>query len=243
LTLVSSHPPVGTDDEEPDLVCGDGFAPAGCDCAFDNAAKPPVALSDSDFETALAAAAPQLRAFGRSLSGSADVADDLVQETMLKAWLVRDRFIAGSNMRAWTHVILRNVYFSQVRRARFKGDWDDFSAELLLAVPAGQESHVALSDLQRALGQLPAEQREALLLMGAGGMTCAEVAAICRCATGTVKSRVARGRAALRALLQGGQLHKCRADSPAGSQPVFDAIMQQAQRLAAPRAQTAAGNR
>ncbi len=199
------------------------------------------ALSDGDFAAALAATGPQLRAFGRSLSGNADVADDLVQETMLKAWLVRDRFVAGSNMRAWTHVILRNVYFSQVRRARFKGEWDDFSAELLLAVPAGQESHVALNDMQRALRQLPFEQREALLLMGAGGMTCAEVAAISRCATGTVKSRVARGRAALRALLQGGQLQECRADGPTAALPAFDDIMQQAQRLAAPGRRAPAG--
>jgi RNA polymerase sigma factor (sigma-70 family) len=194
-----------------------------------------LSLSDKDFKTALAAAIPHLRAFGRSLSGNADVADDLVQETMLKAWMARDRFLAGTNMRAWTHVILRNVYFSQVRRARFKGDWDEFSADLLLAVPAGQESHIALSDMQRALMQLPAEQREALILMGAGGMTCEEVAAISQCATGTVKSRVARARVALRGLLEGGQLNISRADAPASDVTAFDQIMHQAHSLAAPR--------
>ena len=193
-------------------------------------------LNDKDFKKLLAEAIPHLRAFGRSLSGNADVADDLVQETMLKAWTARDRFMAGTNMRAWTHVILRNIYFSQVRRARFKGDWDEFSADLLLAEPAGQESHIALSDMQRALMQLPAEQREALILMGAGGMTCEEVAVISQCATGTVKSRVARARVALRGLLEEGQLKVRRADAPHSELPAFDQIMEQARSLAMPRA-------
>ncbi|MFZ4688355.1 MAG: sigma-70 family RNA polymerase sigma factor [Polymorphobacter sp.] len=193
------------------------------------------ALSDAEFKAQLSAAIPHLRAFGRSLSGNADLADDLVQETMLKAWMARARFLAGTNMRAWTHVILRNVYFSQVRRARFKGEWDEFSADLMLAVPAGQESHIALSDMQRALMQLPAEQREALILMGAGGMTCEEVAAICQCATGTVKSRVARARVALKGLLDGGQLQQPRSKTPASDVPALDQIMQQVRVLSANR--------
>ena len=154
---------------------------------------------------------------------------------MLKAWVARDRFVAGTSMRAWTHVILRNIYFSQARRARFKGEWDEYSADLLLAVPAGQDSHVALGDLQRALMQLPAEQREALVLMGAGGMTCEEVAAICDCATGTVKSRVARARAALRALLDGGQLKQSRTDVEHSDVSALDQIMDQARAFAEPR--------
>ena len=188
----------------------------------------PAALGDKAFKTALAAVIPHLRAYGRSLSGSADLADDLVQETMLKAWTARERFVAGTNMRAWTHVILRNIYFSMARRARFKGEWDDYSADLLLAIPAGQESHIALGDLQRAMMQLPAEQREALILMGASGMSCEEVAAISQCAVGTVKSRVARARVALRALLDGGQLACSRASSPAVEGSAFDQIMRQA---------------
>ena len=195
----------------------------------------PARLDDKEFKKSLAAVIPHLRAFGRSLSGNPDTADDLVQETMLKAWVARDRFVAGTNMRAWTHVILRNIFFSQARRARFKGEWDDYSADLLLAVPAGQDSHVALGDMQRALMQLPADQREALVLMGAGGMTCEEVAAICDCATGTVKSRVARARMALRALLDGGQLQKSRADVTATNVSALDQIMHQAQVFAAPR--------
>ena len=78
-------------------------------------------LSDSDFKRELAAVIPHLRAFGRSLSGNRDVADDLVQETLLKAWAARGRFQAGTNMRAWTFIILRNHYLSQMRRSPARG--------------------------------------------------------------------------------------------------------------------------
>ena len=187
------------------------------------------------FKADLAAVIPHLRAYGRSLSGNADLADDLVQETMLKAWMARDRFVAGSSMRAWTHVILRNAYFSIARRARFKGEWDEHGADLLLAVPPAQEGHVALADMQRALMQLPAPQREALILIGASGMSCEEVAAISNCAVGTVKSRVARARTALRQLLDGGQLAQSRANGPVNAMGALDQIMRQAQQLSAPR--------
>ena len=86
------------------------------------ASAEPVPLSDPEFKDELAAVIPHLRAFGRSLSGSRDLADDLVQETLLKAWAARKRFQAGTNMRAWTFIILRNLFLSQMRRARFKGE-------------------------------------------------------------------------------------------------------------------------
>jgi RNA polymerase sigma-70 factor (ECF subfamily) len=198
-----------------------------------------LASDDAGFKAALAAAIPHLRAYGRSLSGSADLADDLVQETMLKAWTARDRFVAGTSMRAWTHVILRNIYFSMARRNRFKGAWDAPAAERLLAVRPAQDHHVALADLQRALLQLPAEQREALILIGASGLSCEEAAAISNCAVGTVKSRVARARAALHALLDNGQLAVSRADVPASPFPALAQIMQLAQMLADPARQGA----
>ncbi len=165
-----------------------------------------VALSDPEFKKQLAMVIPHLRAFGRSLSGSRDLADDLVQETLLKAWAARQRFQAGTNMRAWTFIILRNLYLSQMRRARFKGEWDDLVADRLLAAPASQDRHVELSDMQRALLHLPQPQREALILVGAGGFAYEEAAEICNVAVGTIKSRVARGRVALDALLTDGQL-------------------------------------
>src|SRR5204863_8810345 len=81
----------------------------------------PVPLDDPEFKIELAAVIPHLRAFGRSLSGSRDLADDLVQETLLKAWAARKRFQAGTNMRAWTFLILAHLFFRQMRRARMPG--------------------------------------------------------------------------------------------------------------------------
>ena len=163
-------------------------------------------LPDPEFKDQLAAVIPHLRAFGRSLSGSRDLADDLVQETLLKAWAARKRFQAGTNMRAWTFIILRNLFLSQMRRARFKGEWDELTASKILAAPASQDRHIELSDMQRALLHLPQPQREALILVGAGGFAYEEAAEICGCAVGTIKSRVARGRVALEGLLTSGKL-------------------------------------
>ena len=100
-------------------------------------------------------------------------------------------------MRAWTFIILRNLFLSQMRRARFKGEWDDVTAAKILAAPASQDRHIELGDMQRALMHLPQPQREALILVGAGGFAYEEAAEICGCAVGTIKSRVARGRVAL----------------------------------------------
>jgi len=187
-------------------------------------------LSDADFKRELAAVIPHLRAFGRSLSGNRDVADDLVQETLLKAWAARSRFQAGTNMRAWTFIILRNHYLSQMRRSRFRGDWDDLAADRLLAAPAGQDKHVELSDMQRALLQLPQPQREALILVGAGGFAYEEAAEICGVAVGTIKSRVARGRAALEQILENGELPSRRSQETSDTS-VLDEIMDDVDRL------------
>src|ERR1700710_3272533 len=116
-------------------------------------------LPDDEFKDQLTIVIPHLRAFGRSLSGSRDLADDLVQETLLKAWAARKRFQAGTNMRAWTFIILRNLFLSQMRRARFKGEWEDITANKLLAAPASQDRHVELGDMQRALLPLPEPPR------------------------------------------------------------------------------------
>lgn len=190
------------------------------------------ALPDKEFKAQLAVVIPHLRAFGRSLSGSRDLADDLVQETLLKAWAARDRFQAGTNMRAWTFIILRNLFLSQMRRARFKGEWDDFTADRLLAMPAGQDRQVDLSDLQRGLLQLPRAQREALILVGAGGFAYEEAASICNCAVGTIKSRVARGRAALEIILTEGLLPSRRLDADAHGVSPLNQIMGQVDTLA-----------
>jgi len=184
-----------------------------------------VALPDNEFKQQLAQVIPHLRAFGRSLSGNRDVADDLVQETLMKAWAARRRFQAGTNMRAWTFIILRNLYLSQMRRARFKGEWDDLVADRVLAAPASQDRHVELGDMQRALLQLPQPQREALILVGAGGFAYEEAAEICGVAVGTIKSRVARGRVALEAILSGGDLSSRRTHSLEDGMTALDTIM------------------
>lgn len=146
---------------------------------------------------------PNLRAFARSLCGNAARADDLVQETLLKAWANRDRFEEGTNLRAWLFTILRNAFYSQMRKAsREVEDVDDRHA-LRTQTPAHQEDPLQLDDFRRALHLLPAEQREALILIGASDFSYEEAAVVCGCAIGTVKSRVARARARLAALLAG----------------------------------------
>ena len=160
----------------------------------------------ADFKRELTGVVPHLRAFARGLCGRPDMADDLVQETLLKAWAAQDRFEPGTSMRAWTFVILRNAYLTDMRRNRFRGDFDETVAERILTAPAGQEEPIHLSDMRRALLTLPPERREALLLVGAGGFSYDESAQICCCAVGTIKSRVGRARAALSAMLEEGDV-------------------------------------
>jgi len=195
----------------------------------------PVPLPDDEFKDQLGQVIPHLRAFGRSLSGSRDLADDLVQETLLKAWAARKRFQAGTNMRAWTFIILRNLFLSQMRRARFKGEWDEITASKMLAAPASQDRHVELTDMQRALLHLPQPQREALILVGAGGFAYEEAAEICGCAVGTIKSRVARGRVALEALLTDGKLPSRREHETEGGRSALQSIMSEVDELSRDR--------
>jgi RNA polymerase sigma-70 factor (ECF subfamily) len=166
----------------------------------------PSPSDQAEFKRELTDAIPHLRAFARGLCGRADMADDLVQETMLKAWTARDRFEAGTSMRAWTFVILRNAYLTDMRRNRFRGDYDEGVAERILTAPADQEGPMHLGDMHRALMTLPPERREALLLVGAGGFSYEEAAKICDCAVGTIKSRVGRARATLNEMLEEGAI-------------------------------------
>ncbi|QHL91707.1 sigma-70 family RNA polymerase sigma factor [Sphingomonas changnyeongensis] len=201
--------------------------------AFAPGAPPHRPLSDAAFRDQLALVIPHLRAFGRSLSGNRDLADDLVQETLMKAWAARARFQAGTNMRAWTFMILRNLFLSQMRRARFRGEWDELAADKLLAAPAGQDRHVELADMHRALLHLPRPQREALILVGAGGFAYEEAAEICGVAVGTIKSRVARGRVALEALLSEGGMPSRREDRRAPGLTALETIMADVDQLSA----------
>lgn len=190
-----------------------------------------------DFKRELTAVIPHLRAFARGLCGRSDMADDLVQETLLKAWAAQERFEPGTSMRAWTFVILRNAYLTDMRRNRFRGEYDETVAERILTAPAGQEGPVHLSDLHRALLSLPAERREALLLVGAGGFSYEEAAEICGCAVGTIKSRVGRARAALNAMLEDGSMPNRGQEDP----DAHHAILQELEDVSHGRGYSAAG--
>ncbi|MFN3582825.1 sigma-70 family RNA polymerase sigma factor [Phenylobacterium sp.] len=140
---------------------------------------------------------PALRAFAWSLSHNGSDADDLVQDTLIKAWSNRDKFEPGTNLRAWLFTILRNTYYTNViRRRREVRDETGEYAEGLKSPPT-QDWSVAMRALQAALQQLPDEHREALILVGAAGLSYEEAAEICGCALGTIKSRVNRARARL----------------------------------------------
>ena len=153
------------------------------------------------FKDGLLKSIPALRGFAVYLAGSADRADDLVQETLTKAWAHQDKFMPGTNLKAWLFAILRNTFYSQLRiRGREVEDANEvFSGTL--AVNGEQLAHMDMADMSRALQRLPAEQREALLLISASDMSYDEAASVCGVAVGTIKSRVNRGRTKLAKLL------------------------------------------
>jgi RNA polymerase sigma-70 factor (ECF subfamily) len=193
----------------------------------------PQPLDDASFKQELAAMLPHLRAFGRSLTGNADLADDLVQETMLKAWKARAQYVPGpASMKSWAFVILRNCFLSQMRRKKFTADYDELAAERLLVAPDDQDDNLHLADVQRALLMLPVDQREALVLIGAGGLSYEEGAEICGCAVGTMKSRVSRARTALHTILESGTM-PLRSGDVLPSSDVFRAIMDDVDQLTA----------
>ena len=193
------------------------------------------AAERAQFKRDLTEVVPHLRAFARGLCGHPDLADDLVQETLLKSWAAQDRFQPGTSIRAWTFVILRNAYLTEMRRNRFRGDYDETAAERILTAPAGQEEPIHLSDLHRALQALPPERREALLLVGAGGFSYDEAAEICGCALGTIKSRVGRARAALNDMLSKGELP----DQSHGEQSAHRSILDELDRVVGSSAKAA----
>lgn len=169
-------------------------------------------LNDKDFHAELERITPHLRAFARTLCGCRERADDLAQETLLKAWAARESYRAGTNFKAWTFTILRNQFYSEARRARFTGEYDQDMAERTLSGFGNQEHAVELADVLRALETLPSANREALILAAVGDLAYDEIAEICGIALGTVKSRICRARMMLVAALDGGVLPDSRHD-------------------------------
>jgi RNA polymerase sigma-70 factor (ECF subfamily) len=154
---------------------------------------------------AMLAALPRLRAFAAALCGRADMADDLVQETIMKAWANLGSFEAGSNMVGWLYTILRNEFYGQLRKRRREVDDPDGQYAARLATHATQDSHMQFQDFRAALFRLGPDHREALMLVGASGLSYEDAAKMCGCAVGTMKSRVNRARAKLAELLEVGR--------------------------------------
>ncbi|WP_298285128.1 sigma-70 family RNA polymerase sigma factor [Novosphingobium sp.] len=194
--------------------------------AADVDTSPRPARDPVSFKRELTGVIPHLRAFARGLCGRPDLADDLVQETLLKAWAAQERFEPGTSMRAWTFVILRNAYLTDMRRNRFRADYDETVAERILVAPAAQEGPMHLSDMHRALLTLPPERREALLLVGAGGFSYEEAAQICGCAVGTIKSRVGRARATLTQMIEHGQIPRRSTDDAVAHSAIMSELEQ-----------------
>jgi RNA polymerase sigma-70 factor, ECF subfamily len=154
-----------------------------------------------EFRDGLLKALPNLRAFAISLTRDGDRSDDLVQDTILRAWNKRETFTPGTNLSAWLFTILRNAFYSEHRkRVREVEDPGGDQAARLTTAP-DQVSKLELRDLQEALQRLRPDQREALLLVAAEGMSYEDAAAVCGVAVGTIKSRVNRARTQLAALL------------------------------------------
>lgn len=161
------------------------------------------ALSDADFRQQLVAIIPSLRVFARGLCSNRALADDMVQDALTRGWAARQSYAAGSNFRAWMFMILRNQYYTTARKNARIVPWDPEAAERILVTPASQDWGIEVSDVTAALQKISPEQREVLLLVGANGLSYQEAAEIAGCAIGTIKSRLARGRVALQALLEG----------------------------------------
>ena len=189
------------------------------------------AAGEAAFKRELVGLIPHLRAFARTLCGDPAAADDLAQDAMMKAWDARTSFQPGTNMKAWTFMILRNQFYSEKRRSWRQTQLDQESAERTLVAADDPAAPIALDELRQALSSLPDEQREALILVGAGGFAYEEAAEICGCAVWTVKSRVSRARRALHTILESGAY--TRDGSPAAE--AMSSILADAERLSGAR--------
>ena len=179
-------------------------------------------IRDETFRQDLLAHLPSLRAFACSLVHNRDFADDLVQDTLVRAWAKRDRFEPGTNLGAWLFTILRNTYYGEHRKKMREVEDPDGSYATRLTTHPGQQSHLDFQDFQAALGRIPVDQREALLLIAAEGLSYEEAAEITGVAVGTVKSRVNRARTRLAVLLH----HE--PDDEVGPDRVIRAVLQAA---------------
>ena len=142
-----------------------------------------------------------MRAFAISLTRNSAAADDLVQDTVVKAWSNFDKYQPGTNLRAWLFTILRNTFYSIHRKRRREIEDPEGTMSGNLSEKPHHDGRLAMGDFRKAFAQLNDEQREALVLVGAEGFSYEEAAEMCGCATGTIKSRTNRARKRLAELM------------------------------------------
>lgn len=183
-------------------------------------------VDDVGFKAELVKLIPHLRAFAFSISRAAE-AEDLAQDAMVKAWRARASYEPGSNFKAWVFTILRNQHTSLARRAWRSQPLDPGVAESTLMASDDPMASEELLDVRSAMLLLSFEQRQALALVGAAGLSYKETAEICGCAEGTVKSRVSRARAELLAILDR-RKHRQRVRTNVPAARVFETIMAEA---------------
>ena len=161
----------------------------------------PASVGPEELRAWVAQYGPALRRYFMKRASAAE-ADDLVQDTVMKAWAKQSSFEMGTNLKAWLFTILRNEFYSQMRkRGREVQDADGAFTERM-AVHPSQYGVMDLADFKKALDALPDDQREAIILIGASGFSYEEAADICSCAVGTMKSRVSRARTRLQETLK-----------------------------------------
>ena len=170
-----------------------------------------------DLHRSICACLPYLRAFSMSLARDRPLADDLVQEAIVRALTYRDQFEPNTNFKAWTTTITRNCFYNEQRRRRWLSDVSPELASLERPVSGGQEARLEMRDFERAFGALRAEHREAVLLVGANGLSYEDASKAAGCAVGTMKSRVSRARAQLQHLLNPEMSKPASANTRAGA--------------------------
>ncbi|HBH90215.1 MAG TPA: RNA polymerase subunit sigma-70 [Hyphomonadaceae bacterium] len=189
-----------------------------------------IIVDDNNFKRELSELIPHLRAFARNLCSDATQADDLAQETLMRAWKARESYQEGTNLKAWCFTILRNTFYSEKRRSWRRQPLDPEVAEATLVSNDNPADSMELLALRNALNELPDDQREALILVGAGGLPYEEVAEICGCAVGTIKSRVNRARTALAVIMESNSVG-FNSDSSMSASEAFDDLIAQADSL------------
>ncbi len=177
-----------------------------------------------DFRDELVALIPQMRAFARSLCRDPSQAEDLAQETLAKAWAKRSSYTPGTNMKAWTFMILRNQFYSDKRRSWRSCPLDVDEAERTLVAVSSPDASLELDELRRAMAMLPDDQREALILIGAAGLSYEEAAEVTGAAIGTVKSRVSRARDRLALIFAEGVIADDNGQVGAAMSDIFRAV-------------------